>query len=64
MGSGGVSGVSRAEILASLSLATDLGLGQPMEHVMRSCALALRLAEQIDLGEEERAVTFHVALIA
>jgi hypothetical protein len=26
-----------AELVAALSLAPDLGLGQPMEHVMRSC---------------------------
>ena len=59
-----VSGVSRAEILTTLSLATDLGLGQPMEHVMRSSALALRLAERMGVGEEERAITFHAGLIA
>lgn len=35
----------RSEILAALSLAIDLGLGQPMEHMLRSCLLALRIAE-------------------
>ena len=29
----------RAELLAALSLAIDLGLGQPMAHLLRSCIL-------------------------
>jgi hypothetical protein len=32
-----------AELLAVLSLATDLGMGQPMEHVLRQCLISLRL---------------------
>lgn len=31
------------ELLAALSVATDLGMGQPLEFAMQSCALALRL---------------------
>ncbi len=34
----------RAEVLAALSLAIDLGLGQPMEHMLRSALIATRLA--------------------
>ncbi|MDQ0802196.1 hypothetical protein QF050_003835 [Arthrobacter sp. SLBN-112] len=37
-------GPRRSEVLAALSLAIDLGLGQPMEHMLRSCLLALRIA--------------------
>lgn len=50
--------------MASLSLATDLGLGQPMEHVLRSCVLGLRLAEDVGLDESERAVVYYVGLLA
>src|ERR687887_872136 len=57
-------GVPLAEIVAVLSLATDLGYGQPMEHVLRSCALALRLSESLGLKESERAVVYYVALLA
>jgi HD-GYP domain-containing protein (c-di-GMP phosphodiesterase class II) len=53
-----------AELVASMSLATDLGLGQPMEHVLRSCVLGLRIAEDLELGEDERAVVYYVALLA
>jgi HD-GYP domain-containing protein (c-di-GMP phosphodiesterase class II) len=58
------SGVRLAELVASMSLATDLGLGQPMEHVLRSCVLALRIAEDLELDEAERAVVYYVALLA
>jgi HD-GYP domain-containing protein (c-di-GMP phosphodiesterase class II) len=53
-----------AELVASMSLATDLGLGQPMEHVLRSCVLGLRIAEDLGLDDDERAVVYYVALLA
>ena len=53
-----------AELVAALSLGTDLGLGQPMEHVLRQCLIALRIAERLELGEEERAVLYYTALLA
>src|SRR5579871_4531141 len=34
-----------------------------MEHVLRQCVIALRLAEQLDLHEEERAVVYYTALL-
>ncbi len=36
--------VRLAELVAALSLGVDLGFGQPMEHVLRQCLIALRLA--------------------
>src|SRR5438876_7770885 len=56
--------VRLAELLAVLSLGTDLGMGQPMEHVMRECLIALRLAERVGLDESGRAVVYYVALLA
>lgn len=56
--------VRLAEFVATLSLATDLGLGQPMEHVLRSCVIALRLAERMGLTDEDRATAYYVALLA
>ena len=50
--------------MAVLSLGTDLGLGQPMEHVLRQCLIALRMAERLELGDEERAVIYYTALLA
>jgi hypothetical protein len=40
-------GVRLAELIAMISLGTDLGMGQPMEHVMRQSLIALRLAERV-----------------
>jgi hypothetical protein len=55
------SGVTLAELLAAFSLATDLGLGQPMEHVLQSWRIACRLAERVGLAEEERCALFFIA---
>ena len=52
-----------AELVAALSLGIDLGFGQPMEHVLRQCLIALRLAEGIGLDEEQRAVVYYTALL-
>jgi HD-GYP domain-containing protein (c-di-GMP phosphodiesterase class II) len=60
----GDSGVCLAELIAALSLGTDLGLGQPMEHVLRECVLALGLGELFSLDESERSVVYYGALLA
>jgi hypothetical protein len=52
-----------AELVATLSLGIDLGFGQPMEHVLRQCLIALRLAEGMGLDEEQRAVVYYTALL-
>ena len=46
--------VRLAELVAALSLGIDLGFGQPMEHVLRQCRIALRLGELLGLDETER----------
>ncbi len=38
-----MSGIRLAEVLGAMSLAVDLGIGQPMGHVARSCLLARAL---------------------
>src|SRR5438067_1181225 len=55
--------VRLAELVAALSLGVDLGFGQPMEHVLRQCLIALRLAERVGLDEEQRAVVYYTALL-
>ncbi|HSR84123.1 MAG TPA: HD domain-containing phosphohydrolase [Streptosporangiaceae bacterium] len=55
--------VRLAELVASLSLGIDLGFGQPMEHVLRQCLIALRIAERIGLDAEARAVVYYTALL-
>src|SRR5262245_64699956 len=62
-GSGGGARVRLAELVAARSLGVDLGFGQPMEHVLRQCLIALRLAERVGLGEGDRVVVYYTALL-
>ncbi len=55
--------VRLAELIAMISLGTDLGMGQSMEHVMRQSVIALRLAERLGLDEATRAVVYYVGLL-
>lgn len=55
--------VRLAELVAALSLGIDLGFGQPMEHVLRQCLIALRLAERLGLDEEQRTVVYYTSLL-
>lgn len=63
-GTEGRAGVCLAELIAALSLGTDLGLGHPMEHVLRQCVIALGLGESFGLDESERSVVYYAALLA
>jgi HD-GYP domain-containing protein (c-di-GMP phosphodiesterase class II) len=53
-----------AELIAALSLATDLGLGMPQEHVLRQCRIALALADRVDVDDAERAAVYYTAMLA
>jgi HD-GYP domain-containing protein (c-di-GMP phosphodiesterase class II) len=58
------SGVRLAELAAAFSLAMDLGLGLPMEHVLRSWLIAARLADRLDLEPQARACLYYVMMLA
>ncbi|HZC42200.1 MAG TPA: HD domain-containing phosphohydrolase [Streptosporangiaceae bacterium] len=63
---GGAVGRSRvrlAELVAALSLGVDLGFGQPMEHVLRQCLIALRIADRAGLDEQDRLAVYYTALL-
>lgn len=55
--------VRLAELVGALSLGIDLGFGQPMEHVLRQCLIALRLAEHHGLDEQQRSAVYYTALL-
>src|SRR5436190_3807606 len=55
--------VRAAELVAALSIATDLGSGQPLEHAVRTAVLAVRLGELAGASTEELADTYYVALL-
>jgi HD-GYP domain-containing protein (c-di-GMP phosphodiesterase class II) len=57
-------GLRVGELVATLSLSADLGLGQPLEHVTRSCLLAVRLGELVGLDAAGQEATYYSALLA
>lgn len=52
-----------AELIASLSLATDLGMGQPMEQALRTCLLATSAARQIGLSGDDLSDVYYLSLL-
>jgi HD-GYP domain-containing protein (c-di-GMP phosphodiesterase class II) len=55
--------IRAAEVVGALSLATDLGTGQPLEHALRTAVLAVRLGELAGASAKELADTYYVALL-
>ncbi len=55
--------IRAAEVVGALSLATDLGTGQPLEHALRTAVLAVRLGELAGASAEELADTYYAALL-
>src|SRR5690349_3941282 len=56
--------VRLAELMAVISLGTDLGMGQPMEHVLRQTLIALRLCDRLGIDGDTRRVVYYVSLLA
>ena len=52
-----------AELVATMSYAADLGLGQPLSHCMRQTVIALRLADLAGAPAEDRAATYYTGLL-
>ena len=55
--------VRLADLLAAISLATDLGTGQPMEHALRTCHIAMGLGRSIGLPGQDLSDTYYVSLL-
>ena len=58
------SGYRLTELLAAVSLATDLGTGQPMGDAMRACLLSMAAADELGVDRDGRAEVHTVALLA
>jgi len=52
-----------AEVVSVLSHALDLGSGQPVGHSVRSCLLAMRIAEEVGLSRALRQDLFYATLL-
>jgi HD-GYP domain-containing protein (c-di-GMP phosphodiesterase class II) len=55
--------IRAAEVVGALSIATDLGTGQPLEHALRTAVLAVRLGELAGASAHELSDAYYVALL-
>jgi HD-GYP domain-containing protein (c-di-GMP phosphodiesterase class II)/DNA-binding CsgD family transcriptional regulator len=58
-----VENVSLAEVASVIARAADLATGQPLDHIVRSCAIASLLSERLALSADEQAATYWVSLL-
>ena len=56
--------VRAAEVIAALSLATDLGIGVPLEHGLQSTLLAMRLGERLGVDPDTASQTYYACLLS
>ncbi len=59
----GDSGIRLADLLVSLSLTTDLGFGQPPEHMLRSARIGMRLGERLGLDGTDLVTLYDVGIL-
>ncbi len=52
-----------AEAVGALSLATDLAMGQPLEHGLRTAVLAVRIAQAMSLPDDDQVTVFYTGLL-
>lgn len=52
-----------SELLAALSLATDLGTGHPLERALRTCLIAVQLGKAARMDDAILKDAYHVALL-
>jgi HD-GYP domain-containing protein (c-di-GMP phosphodiesterase class II) len=58
-----VTGVRRAELIGVLSLATDLAMGQPLEHGLRTALIAVRIGAELALDDRTLEDVYYVSLL-
>jgi HD-GYP domain-containing protein (c-di-GMP phosphodiesterase class II) len=51
------------EAAGVLSLATDLSMGQPLEHGLRTALVAVRLAQAMGLPEDDQVTVFYTGIL-
>lgn len=52
-----------AELIAGLSGALDLAQGQPVGHAVRTCLIGLRIAEELQLSQQEKRRIYYASLL-
>jgi HD-GYP domain-containing protein (c-di-GMP phosphodiesterase class II) len=54
---------SLAELVSTLSIASDLGMGRPVERVLRQTVIAMRLADAAGVDPAVRAAAYYTSLL-
>lgn len=57
------SGIRLSELIAALSMAIDLGMGQPLEYGLSSCILAMRLGEAAGFSSADMRAAYYLSLL-
>src|SRR5581483_5358649 len=55
--------VRLSELVATLALVSDLGMGRPIERVLRQTVIAMRLAAALGLDDDVAAATYYTSLL-
>ena len=55
--------IRAAEVITALSLATDLGIGVPLEHGLHSTLIAMRLVERAGVDAATASQTYYACLL-
>src|ERR1700694_4467185 len=52
-----------AEIIGTLAMATDLGLGLPIEHAIRACLMSVELGRRLGVTTTELSEMYYLTLL-
>jgi HD-GYP domain-containing protein (c-di-GMP phosphodiesterase class II) len=52
-----------ADLMAALSLASDLAVGLPAEHAVRSCYIAMHVADQMQMPADQQVDVYYAELL-
>ena len=53
-----------AEVIGTLCLATDLGMGFPFEHGLHTTVIAMRLADRLGVDRQTAVETYYGSLLS
>ena len=52
-----------AEIVGTLAMATDLGLGLPIEHAIRACLMSIEMGRRLGIAPAEQSELYYLTLL-
>lgn len=52
-----------AELMSALSMASAIAEGKDMEHGVKSCYIALRVADTMKIADQERSDIYYTAFL-